>query len=120
MTALPERMTNPTTPSSDVAITPTAAVRYVCSYRAAQPHAPHIEGYGKPKRKYCECGASTWTVLTGWWGVFVHSSFPDAGPSGDRYRKEDAISLHTREVQANLRVGDADPTGRLVVRWVNA
>lgn len=99
-------------------ITPAAAARYVCAYRADRT-GPHTEGYGKPRRKYCTCGASTWTFLTGWWGVFVHSSYPEAGPSGALYHKADAISLHTREVQANLQVA-ADQTGKHVVRWVNA
>lgn len=101
-----------------MAITPTPVARYVCAYRAARP-GNHIEGYGKPRRRYCTCGAASWTLLTGWWGVFVHSSYPEAGPTGDRYRKEDAVSLYTREVQANIRA-DKDPTHKLVVRWINA
>lgn len=58
-------------------------------------------------------------IREGWHGVFVHSSFPNAGPSGAAYRTEDAVSLHTREADAQ-RVIDADTTGTLVTRWVTA
>ena len=51
----------------------------------------------------------------GWFGVFIHSSYN----GGDaHYRFADAESLHTREATADRRIA-ADPTGRLVVRFVN-
>lgn len=95
---------------------PRTGFRHECLHRGSD-FGIHTAGDGKPKRKKCaRCGGML-MVREGWHGVFVHSSSPNAGPSGAAYRQDDAVSLHTREADAQ-RVIDADTTGTLVIRWV--
>lgn len=88
-----------------------------CIYRDSSG-ASHTRGNGKPRRKTCAYCGGTLITQHGEWGVFVHSSFPNAGPSGDRYRRADAVSIHNTQSAAD-RVIAADTTNSLVVRWLS-
>lgn len=99
---------------------PRQAVRHECLLRNEVGHfGIHTSGTGAPKRKKCAYCGGQLVTRRGWHGVFVHSSFPDAGPSGAAYRIEDAKSLHSRLAGAE-RVIREDTTGSLVERWVSA
>lgn len=86
------------------------ATRHECIHRGQLGYGVHDSGSGQPKRKKCRYCGGGFSILTGWYCVFVWR--------GDgRYRIEDAVSVHNRESLADTA---ASRDSSHVVRWIGA